>query len=378
MKARVCYQINLQESLGGGEIFTRFLTAALHGLGWQSKLFVSPRASFWRKLGLDAAGLVAVRTLGEIEAQLDDPETKALVVTHSVLPPEEAKRFALRSLLTGFIHMPLYERFPEGLRHYRLLFGVSEHVIASARSRGLANVYPEPLYGIADLAPRGMAGGGICAASPYDWDRRKLRDRLLGIFAPLASSLAPQHAFAKRPGLTLGIVSRITPIKQFPALFAVLAPVLARFPRLNLEIFGSGGYASVRDLKAALAPIEGQVRFWGQQDDVAAIYPQLDYVLSGLPEKEALGLNLIEAQCCGTPVLAVKAPPFTETVIEGETGFFFDDPRSDRGAGFGALIERLLAGRARPRPALARAHLEKFSASAFSARIGLAIEAALA
>ncbi len=378
---RPIIQINLQDSLGGGEIYTRFLSAALHTLGRQTTLFVNRRAPFWRSLGLGAATIIPVRALAEIEARLEGPdaESKPLVITHSVLAPDDAARFARRSLLTGLIHMPLYERLTEGLRHYRLLFGVSEHVIASVHSRALANCYPQPLYGIADLAPRGTtAGGGIRAASPYDWDRRKFRDRLLWGLAPLASSLAPQRAFARRPGLTLGIVSRITPIKQFPAMFTILAAVLARFAQVNLEIFGSGGSAAGRDWKAAPAPIEPRVRFWGQQADVAAIYPQLDYVLSGLPEREAVGLNLIEAQCCGTPVLAVKAPPFTETVIEGATGFFFEDPRRDQGASFGALLERILAGLQPPQPTLARAHLEKFSASAFSARVRLAIEAALA
>ncbi len=138
---------------------------------------------------------------------------------------------------------------------------------------------------------------------------------------------------------------------------------------MNLEIFGSGGYASVRDLRASLAPLRKQVRFWGHQPNVAAVYPQLDYVLSGLPEKEALGLNLIEAQYCGTPVLAVHAPPFTETVIDAQTGFFFADPRQDGGESFARLLERLVAGALRPDPRLATAHLEHFSIAAYRARV---------
>jgi hypothetical protein len=44
---------------------------------------------------------------------------------------------------------------------------------------------------------------------------------------------------------------------------------------VNLEVFGSGGYASVRDLDRALAVMPGrQVRFWGQQRDVGVIYRQ--------------------------------------------------------------------------------------------------------
>jgi glycosyltransferase involved in cell wall biosynthesis len=176
----------------------------------------------------------------------------------------------------------------------------------------------------------------------------------------------------------LGIVSRLTPIKQFPSMFDILAPVIARFPQVSLEIFGSGGYASVRDLRASLAPILKQVRFWGYQPNVAAVYPQLDYVLSGLPEKEALGLNLIEAQYCGTPVLAVRAPPFTETVIEGQTGFFFTDPRQDGGAYFAQLLERLLAGAVRPDPRQATVHLDRFSVAVFRERVARALDAVAA
>jgi glycosyltransferase involved in cell wall biosynthesis len=374
MAALTCYQVNLQESLGGGEIYTRFLTKALQDLGWQTVLFVNARAGFWAGLGLEGTSLVPVRSLDEIEAYI--PQPRPLVITHVALAAEPAARFASRSVLTGFLHMPLYERFPDGLRHYHTVFGVSEYVVASARSRGLGNVYPEALYGIADLSSRGKASKGmLCAGSVYDWDRRKLRDRLLGCVAPLASSLQAKRYFERRQGLTLGVVSRLTPIKQFPLMFELLVPAIARFPRVNLEIFGSGGYASVRDLKRVLAPLGSQVRFWGYQNDVATVYPQLDYVLSGLPEKEALGLNLLEAQRCGTPVLAVRSPPFDEILVNGETGYFFEDPRRDQGRSFGALIEGILDGMPRPQPQRASAHLARFSADAFRSRLRLALEA---
>ncbi len=378
---RACYQINLQLSLGGGEIYTRFLTTALRELGYDTVLFVHPEARFWPQFIGSAATLVPVRTLAEIEAKI--PGAGALVLTHSVLPPEAALSFAARTRLAGLLHMPLYERLPGGLRYYHRLFAVSEHVIASARASGLANVHPVPLYGVADVAPRaaavaaaGAAANAIHAGRIYDWDRRKMRDRLLGWLEAaglMQGRSATAKVFQRRPGLTLGIVSRMTPIKQFPQMFSILSPVIARFPRINLEIFGAGGFASVRDLRRALAPVRGQVRWWGQQDDVAAIYPQLDYVLSGLPEKEALGLNLIEAQYCNTPVLAVRAPPFTESVADGETGFLYADPRQDQGQGFAALLEKLLAGQPRPEPRLAVAHLARFSEANFRERLAGAL-----
>ncbi len=217
---------------------------------------------------------------------------------------------------------------------------------------------------------RGEAGAPLYARPPYDFDRRKLRDRALGALYPILSALRSARAYHKRPGLTLGIVSRLTPIKQYPSQFSLLAPLLATRAQVNLEVFGAGGYASVRDLRRALAPLGGRARFWGHQDNVAAAYAGLDYLMTGLPEKEALGLNVIEAQSCGLPVLAVAAPPFTETVLEGRSGLFYRDPRGDAGADFARLLDELLAGKPRPDPRLASEHLERFSFDAFTARIG--------
>ena len=379
MNGKTCYQVNLQKNFGGGEVYTRFFSEALVSLGWEVELFVSQEASFWQALGLKGVRLRPIRDETEIPAAL--PATAGLIVTHTALGLEIAQRLADRHVLSGFMHMPLYDRNPPGYACYAKLFAVSRHVMDSARARGLGNVHSEPLYAAADLAPRAAIGADttpIIANSIYDWDKRKVRDRMMGLFAPLVERFAEKPTFVCRPGLTLGIVSRLTPIKQFPLMFSILAPVLARYPQVNLEVFGSGGFASVRDFKNALLPIRSQVRFWGQQRNVAPIYAALDYVLSGLPEKEALGLNLIEAQSCGTPVLAVNAPPFTETVIDGRGGFLFEDPRHDSGLGFGRILERLCLGLPRPDPSADTDQLARFSREAFRARVQSALDAALA
>lgn len=369
---RSVYQVNMQSQFGGGEAYTRSFTLALAELGYRAVLFVDRNARFWESILPAGVDLVRVREPGDILRRL--PQARCMMVTQTALDAALAQRVAARHLLCGFVHMPLYEREPAGLRHYHRLLAVSRHVLDSVRQRGLDNVYGEPLYGVADPR-RGASRGPLVAQSEFDWDRRKFRDRVLGLAEPWWRMRQSPREFHRRPGLTLGIVSRLTPIKQFPLLFGLLVPVIARYPEINLEIFGNGGYASVRDLRASLAPIAGQVRFWGHQPDVASVYHQLDYVLSGLPEKEALGLNIIEAQHCGTPALAVRAPPFTETMIESETGFFFTDPRQDGGSSFAQLLQRLLAGAPRPDPRQARAHLERFSAAAFRERVARALGA---
>lgn len=361
-------QINLQPHFGGGEVYTAFLSRAFDRLGIPTTLYAHPDAAFWNTLDLPAS--LRIERIGDANALVAAlPRAPLWLLSHGPQFKEVIAARDPRWLLTAMAHMPLQGRNPRSFDGHDMVFPVSEWVRSGLLAAG-APSWTSALYGLAALDPqRNDAAAAIVRTSRYDWDKRKFRDRLLGALSPLAKPFIPTRPFERRPGLTLGIVSRLTPIKQFPQLFDRLAPVLTRFPDVNLEIFGSGGYASVRDLDHALKPIAGRARFWGQQRDVRAIYTQLDYLLTGLPEKEALGLNVIEAQACDLPVLAVKAPPFTETVRDGVTGYFYQDPREDGGEDFGRLIERLLMQPPRLHPAAAHDHLERFSFDAFVERL---------
>jgi len=362
-------QLNLQPVFGGGEVFTAFLARALAQLGVATTLVGHPRADFWPRLGLPRdTEFLAARDWLEMERHL--PAERTWLLSHGPLPPAVAARLAQRHRLSGIAHMPLQGGRADRYDDYAMVFGVSTYVAEGLRAAGF-RTWDEPLYGVADFQRFAGAApaGALRQTSCYDWDRRKGRDRLLAWLEPCIEALRRRPAFARGGALALGIVSRLTPIKQFPQQFAILAPLLARAPGVTLDIFGSGGYASVRDLRRALAPLGARARFWGQQQDVAAAYRQLDYLMTGLPEKEALGLNVIEAQACGTPVLAVNAPPFTETVLEGRSGFFYRDPREDGGADFAALLARLRALPQPPKPREAAEHLARFGFPAFVERL---------
>lgn len=356
-------QINLQTHFGGGEVYTAFLCRALSHLGIATRLIVHADANFWDTLNLPADTHRLHLSCFEDIRLSDSP---GWLLGHGPLPQilvARAKAAGWR--VTAIAHMPVQDRNPEAFAGHDMIFAVSGWVREGLIAAGLP-VWPVSLYGVADIHCR--AEDDIRRTSRYDWDRRKFRDRLLSWLEPAIEPWRPHPCYKKRQGLTLGIVSRITPIKQFPQMFRLLAPVLAEHPDVSLEIFGCGGYASVRDLTRSLAPIIDRVRFWGQQRNVAVVYRSLDYLMTGLPEKEALGLNVIEAQFCGTPVLAPRAPPFMETVVEGATGFFYTDPRKDGGVDFGRLLSTL-RNRPRPDPKLAREHLARFSFDTFVERL---------
>lgn len=361
-------QVNLQSGFGGGEVYTCFLGRALRELGRPFDLIALRGARWWREHETGARRVYEVDGYADIAAL--GFSRPAWLIYHT--PDGGEQLAALRAQgcrVASFVHMPLYQRRFEHFRGYDLLIAVSGYVLSGLQERGLAQAYPEPLYGIAHLE-RPPEPGPIVARSRYNWDTRKVRDRVLSWIHPLWQAAKPTKVFTPRQGLTLGVVSRITPIKQFPTLFQKLAPALAARPGVNLEIFGSGGYGSIRDTRQALAPVASQVRWWGEQRDVQRIYPLFDYLLTGLPEKEALGLNVLEAQLCGTPILAPAAPPFTETVADGASGWLYPDPRGDDAQGFGLLLDDLLAGRRQhPDPRLAVEHLARFSETAFRERV---------
>lgn len=366
---RLLYQLNLQQQFGGGEVYTHFLCQALGQLQVPHSLLIHQDAKFWDKFNLPHTRLHPVQPhVTEISSTLQQP---SVLLTHGAISTEWRKALQDKGhQLFGIAHMPLYGRNPKVFDGYDGVIGVSQYVINSLRDAGVNNIYPHAWYGVATLDHRQQNHEPIVKNSRYDWDKRKGRDRLLAWLEPFYTPLRAKPNFYTKPGLTLGIVSRITPIKQFPLLFQHIAPLLAAFPEINLEIFGSGGYASVRDLKQELRPIANQTRWWGHQHNIAGVYEQLDFLLTGLPEKEALGLNVIEAQACNLPVLAVDALPFQETVLNNQTGYLFTDPRQDNGVHLQTLLQNLLNGSlSHPQPLLARTHLQQFSNDAFKTRV---------
>ncbi len=355
-------QLNLQPYFGGGEVYTAFLCRALDLLGEPTRLIVHPQASYWEALSLPPNTELIIADLAQVGQSLTDQDRWLL--GHGPLPRGLLDR---KRLCTAIAHMPIQERSPEPYRNHDMVFPVSNWVQRGLVDAGLPT-WGDPLYGVADLEKRDL-GLEIKKTSRYDWDYRKVRDHLLGRLEPLVEPFLSHPQFERKGEMTIGVVSRITPIKQFPLLFSVLSPVLEKYPQINIEIFGSGGFASIRDLDQAVRSFKDRVRFWGHQKDIAGVYQKLDYLMTGLPEKEALGLNVIEAQASGVPVLAPNAEPFAETIVDNVTGFLYKDPRVDNGKEFSKLLQKLLSLSSKPDPCDAVDHLNRFSLESFAGRL---------
>lgn len=93
---------------------------------------------------------------------------------------------------------------------------------------------------------------------------------------------------------------------------------------LPLKIVGSG------DQRKALEKMAGPtVEFLGYKSDEDVIALTQDCKAFIFPGEEDFGIAPLEAQACGKPVIAFKAGGALDTVIENETGLFFDCASTD-------------------------------------------------
>jgi len=77
---------------------------------------------------------------------------------------------------------------------------------------------------------------------------------------------------------------------------------------------------------------------------------------------EDFGITPVEAQACGTPVIAYGRGGVTETVVAGETGMFFNEQTP---ASLNAAIERFESMATTFEPELIRKHAERFGIERF-------------
>lgn len=158
-------------------------------------------------------------------------------------------------------------------------------------------------------------------------------------------------------------VGRLVPYKKFDLLIKT-----ANAMKLPLKIAGAGPEGS--RLKKMAGPT---VEFLGRVSDEAlpGLYAHARAVL--FPVHEDAGLVPLEAQACGTPVIALRKGGALDTVIEGKTGLFFDAQTVE------ALQEaiRRFEGM-RFDSTLLREHARQFSSERFRSKLKDIIEKAFA
>lgn len=127
----------------------------------------------------------------------------------------------------------------------------------------------------------------------------------------------------------------------------------------RLVILGEGPYRA--DLEKMAGP---SIEFLGRRSDeeVRDRFQRCRGFV--FPGHEDFGITPVEAMACGKPVVAFKKGGALETVVEGLSGVFFDEPRPEALAHAVERLETLPWN-----PEAIRAHAEQFSEASFLRRM---------
>ncbi len=150
------------------------------------------------------------------------------------------------------------------------------------------------------------------------------------------------------------VVSRLVPYKRVDL-------AIEACNRLGVKLKVAGGGPDLDRLRALAGPT---VEVLGRVPDgqVEELFANCRAFL--FPGEEDFGISPLEASACGRPVVAYRAGGAMETVVDGKTGVFFDEPTVDAVC---EAIQRL--DNLDVNPEAMRAHAEKFDVSAFQARL---------
>jgi glycosyltransferase involved in cell wall biosynthesis len=157
------------------------------------------------------------------------------------------------------------------------------------------------------------------------------------------------------------VVARLVPHKMLDEVLAAFAKL-----RQKLIIVGDGPLKRhVRRKATKNVQLVGAV----SDAELSRLYAACSAVI--LPNEEDWGLTAVEAMARGKPVLALRRGGATETVIEGVTGEFFDDPIPEA---IGEGVHRIVATLDRYDPAYIRTHALQFGEEQFALRMRTLVE----
>jgi glycosyltransferase involved in cell wall biosynthesis len=121
---------------------------------------------------------------------------------------------------------------------------------------------------------------------------------------------------------TITCIGRIKKYKRLDVAIHAVAQLKKDFPDIELIIAGSGDDLDRLKAIAVETGIAGDVTFSGfvSEEEKVCLYSEATVVVN-TSLKEGWGLTVIEANACGTVVVATDVPGLRDSIRNGKTGF---------------------------------------------------------
>ena len=256
--------------------------------------------------------------------------------------------------VSGWVARLARERWESPMVH-------SFHTLGKVKNASLTNgEEPEPPARLAGEERVAASADCLLAATPaearqlaelYGAPPSKVRVIPHGVdrsrFHP-GDQAAARAAIGTRRRHVLAFVGRLQPLKAPDVAVRTLAVLTRRCPDLDVELLvvggPSGNGAGEPGRLARLASqegVEGRVRFLPARpnEHLGTIYQAADLLL--VPSRsESFGLVALEAQACGTPVLAARVGGLNHAIGDGTTGRLLGSHDPEEWAAAVALLLR--------------------------------------
>jgi len=135
----------------------------------------------------------------------------------------------------------------------------------------------------------------------------------------------PDPSVKKNSVPTVIYLGRLKKYKSIDHLLSAFSLTLEKIPQAKLVIVGEGDFKdslinlanrlNIRDKVEFTGFVDRQEKVKRLQEAWVAVYPSF---------KEGWGLTNIEANACGTPVIASDVPGLKDSVVHGKTGLLFE------------------------------------------------------
>ena len=136
----------------------------------------------------------------------------------------------------------------------------------------------------------------------------------------LKSRLCRDGLGIKQDASIIGIVARLTPVKDHVTLLKAFLKIYEDIPEAVLLVVGDGELEQTLIKQTYEMGLNNNVFFVGERQDIPELLNVMDiFVLSSLSEGH--NMSLLEAMAAGLPVVATDVGGNSEIVVDGATGF---------------------------------------------------------
>jgi glycosyltransferase involved in cell wall biosynthesis len=349
-------------NVGGPAVHVILLASELDALGYSTTVAVGREAPWEGNLRdlADRKGVTCVQVPGlgrEIRPWSDAQALWALYRMMRDLRPDIVHTHTAKAGVLGRsaarlagIRRVVHTYHGHVLRGY---FGAARTAVFRAVERRLSHG-TRVLIAVSAAVKADLVALGVAPAE-------RIRVIPLGLeLQPLAAATLPRGSLRREAGVPddaplVGIVGRLTAIKDVTTFLAAAARIRARVPGARFAVVGDGEMRYGLQEDAAHHGLLDAVHFHGWRYDMPAVYGDLDVAVN-TSLNEGTPVALIEAMAAGRPVVATRVGGTPDLLGDGARGLLV--PAGDPAAVADAVCETLRGGAALDaRVAAARAYV---------------------